>query len=37
MTAFAWTCLFAAALVASLTMRAWLALRQVRHVARHRG
>jgi STE24 endopeptidase len=37
MTALAWTCLFSAALVASLAMRAWLAARQVRHVARHRG
>jgi STE24 endopeptidase len=36
MTALIWTSLFAAALVASLTMRAWLATRQVRHVARHR-
>jgi STE24 endopeptidase len=36
MTALLWTSLFAAALVASLTMRAWLATRQVRHVARHR-
>jgi STE24 endopeptidase len=37
MTAFVWTCLFAVALVASLSTRAWLATRQVRHVARHRG
>jgi STE24 endopeptidase len=37
MTALAWTCVFSAALVASLAMRAWLAARQVRHVARHRG
>ena len=36
MTALVWTSLFAAALVASLAMRAWLATRQVRHVARHR-
>jgi STE24 endopeptidase len=36
MSSFAWTALFAAALVASLTMRAWLAARQVRHVALHR-
>ncbi len=32
-----WTSLFAAALVASLVTRAWLATRQARHVARHRG
>jgi STE24 endopeptidase len=31
-----WTLAFAAALVASLALRAWLAGRQVRHVARHR-
>ncbi len=31
-----WTLTFAAALVASLTLHAWLAGRQVRHVARHR-
>ncbi len=37
MTSLAWTSVFAAALVASLAMRAWLAARQVRHVARHRG
>ena len=32
----AWTVLFAAALVASLALRAWLLARQVRHVALHR-
>ena len=32
----AWTLVFAVALVASLALRAWLASRQVRHVARHR-
>ena len=32
-----WTSLFASALVASLVTRAWLATRQVRHVARHRS
>ena len=32
----AWTLVFAVALVASLGLRAWLASRQVRHVARHR-
>ena len=31
-----WTSLFAAAFVGSLALRAWLAARQVRHVARHR-
>ena len=31
-----WTLVFAIALVASLALRAWLANRQVRHVARHR-
>jgi len=31
-----WTLVFATALVASLGLRAWLASRQVRHVARHR-
>jgi STE24 endopeptidase len=31
-----WTIVFAAALVASLVMRGWLAARQVRHVALHR-
>ncbi|MCE9659124.1 MAG: M48 family metallopeptidase [Burkholderiales bacterium] len=31
-----WTLVFAVALVASLGLRAWLASRQVRHVARHR-
>jgi len=31
-----WTLVFALALVASLGLRAWLASRQVRHVARHR-
>ncbi len=31
-----WTLVFAVALVASLALRAWLASRQVRHVARHR-
>jgi STE24 endopeptidase len=31
-----WTLVFAVALVASLALRAWLAGRQVRHVARHR-
>ncbi|MGZ5712655.1 MAG: M48 family metallopeptidase [Caldimonas sp.] len=36
MTSASWTMLFAAALVASLALRAWLANRQVRHVARHR-
>ena len=37
MSSLLWTSLFAAALVASLVTRAWLAMRQVRHVARHRG
>ena len=37
MSSLAWTILFATALVASLATRAWLAARQVRHVARHRG
>jgi STE24 endopeptidase len=32
----AWTLVFAVALAASLGLRAWLAGRQVRHVARHR-
>jgi STE24 endopeptidase len=32
-----WTSVFAAALVASLGIRAWLLARQVRHVARHRN
>ena len=32
----AWTTVFAAALVASLAIRAWLLARQVRHVAQHR-
>jgi STE24 endopeptidase len=32
-----WTMVFAAALVASLAMRGWLAARQVRHVALHRN
>ena len=36
MTSGSWTLVFAAALVASLALRAWLAARQVRHVARHR-
>ncbi|MEP6739097.1 MAG: M48 family metallopeptidase [Caldimonas sp.] len=36
MSSFAWTTLFAAGLVASLVMRAWLATRQIRHVALHR-
>ncbi len=36
MTSLAWTGLFAAALVASLAIRAWLLARQVRHVALHR-
>jgi STE24 endopeptidase len=31
-----WTLVFALALAASLALRAWLASRQVRHVARHR-
>ena len=33
----AWTTVFAAALVASFAIRAWLLARQVRHVALHRG
>jgi STE24 endopeptidase len=32
-----WTGIFAAALAASLATRVWLAARQVRHVAQHRG
>ena len=36
MSAHAWTLLFAAALVASLATRAWLAARQARHVLAHR-
>jgi STE24 endopeptidase len=36
MSSGSWTLVFAAALVASLALRAWLASRQVRHVARHR-
>lgn len=36
MTSLAWTEVFAIALAASLLLRAWLAARQVRHVARHR-
>ena len=36
MTSSRWTLLFAAALVVSLAMRAWLATRQSRHVATHR-
>src|SRR3954453_10247016 len=34
---YAWTLLFAAALVAGLGVKFWLATRQVRNVARHRG
>ncbi|MBK0392512.1 M48 family metallopeptidase [Ramlibacter algicola] len=34
---YAWTLAFAAMLVASLALRFWLASRQIRHVARHRG
>jgi STE24 endopeptidase len=37
MSSLVWTGVFAAALAASLATRAWLAARQVRHVARHRG
>ncbi len=37
MTSSRWTLLFAAALVVSLALRAWLATRQSRHVAQHRG
>jgi STE24 endopeptidase len=37
MSSLLWTSIFSAALVASLATRAWLAARQVRHVARHRG
>ena len=37
MSSLTWTSVFAAALVASLAMRAWLLARQVRHVALHRG
>src|SRR4051794_16758286 len=36
MSFLAWTTVFAAALVASLAIRAWLLARQVRHVAQHR-
>ena len=36
MSSFTWTSVFAAALVASLSIRAWLLARQVRHVALHR-
>ena len=36
MSSWSWTLVFAVALVASLALRAWLAGRQVRHVARHR-
>jgi STE24 endopeptidase len=36
MTTSSWTLAFAVALVASLALRAWLAARQLRHVARHR-
>jgi len=36
MNSVAWTLIFALALAASLGLRAWLASRQVRHVARHR-
>ena len=36
MSSLTWTSVFAAALVASLAIRAWLLARQVRHVARHR-
>jgi len=36
MSPLAWTALFAAALVVSLAVRAWLLARQVRHVALHR-
>ncbi|MEO6362358.1 MAG: M48 family metallopeptidase [Caldimonas sp.] len=36
MSSLLWTSLFAAALVGSLAARAWLAWRQMRHVARHR-
>jgi STE24 endopeptidase len=37
MSPLVWTTVFAAALVASLAIRAWLLARQVRHVALHRG
>ena len=37
MSSLLWTSLFAAALVVSLATRAWLAARQVRHVALHRN
>ncbi|MEO7335624.1 MAG: M48 family peptidase, partial [Caldimonas sp.] len=37
MMASRWTFVFAAALVASLLVRFWLATRQMRHVAAHRG
>jgi STE24 endopeptidase len=36
MPSFIWTLAFAAALVASLALRAWLLARQMRHVAQHR-
>ena len=36
MSSLTWTSVFAAALVASLAIRAWLLARQVRHVALHR-
>ena len=35
MSSFTWTLIFATALVASLALRAWLATRQIAHVARH--
>ena len=37
MTASALTLLFAVALLASLAVKLWLATRQMRHVAAHRG
>ena len=37
MSSIGWTLVFATALVVSLVMRAWLATRQSRHVALHRG
>lgn len=37
MTALAFSSLFVAALALSLALRLWLASRQIRHVARHRG
>jgi STE24 endopeptidase len=37
MQAMLWTLIFAAALLASLLVRFWLATRQMRHVAAHRG